>query len=110
MTALETGSTRAPSAAALRRARRFRLPSTTRPTEVDLHLEIDPVKSQRFSGQLRMGLSLTRGTRTLILHAVGLEITEPWIEAGGERLAGEITLDPLREIVRIRFPPNAGPR
>jgi puromycin-sensitive aminopeptidase len=93
----------APDAAALRRARRFRLPGTVRPNEVDVAVEVDPARSRAFSGRVSMQLVLERGSRTLVLHAVELEIGEARARVGDGHWPGQVEVDALREIVRIRF-------
>ncbi len=92
----------APSAAAIRRARRFRLTPDVRPNDVDIHLEIDPNRPT-FRGHVAMGLVLERGSRTLTLHAAELEPSRARALIGERAADAEIEIDPLREVMRLRF-------
>lgn len=105
-----TDDQRPRSAAAIRSARRFRLPAWARPLGVALHLELDPDAGERFRGHVRMEIALDRGTRTLTLHAADLGAIQARAYAApstssprpiGQR--AEVEVDPLREVIRLRF-------
>ncbi len=97
-----SGEGEAPSAAAIRRARRYRLTPRVRPGDVDLHLDVDPTRP-RFTGRVAMDLLLERGTRTLTLHSADLTPSRARAIVGERPLDAEIEIDPLREVLRLRF-------
>jgi len=76
-----------------------------RPTGVDLHLDVDPEGSDRFVGHVGMDLELDRGSRTVTLHAAGLGGFRARARVGtGAWTPAEVEVDPLREVIRLRFP------
>ena len=66
--------------------RPHRLSADVRPTDVDVHVEVDPASSGAFSGQVIHRLRLDRRLRSLELHADDLIVTGAVVEAAGRRL------------------------
>src|SRR5262245_30419407 len=83
--------------------RPHRLSADVRPTEVDVHVEVDPTSSPLFSGHVTHRLRLDRRVRSLELHADALSVTGATVENGYKRLLGRIVRHPERETIEIRL-------
>ncbi len=89
--------------------RSFRLPGGVRPTGYDATLAID-LDGKRFSGSIRMGLSLAEAVEEIVLHAADLDLARARLRTAGRELdAAEITLAPASETAVLRFAAPAGP-
>ncbi len=80
-----------------------RLDPGVRPSQVDLHLELDPGESDRYRGRVGFDLELDRARRTLVLHAVDLRVSRPRAIVDGESRRGVAEIRADRETVEIRF-------
>jgi puromycin-sensitive aminopeptidase len=80
-----------------------RLAPDVRPHEVDLHVEVDPARDDRFAGEVRIALELARPRRTLELNAADLRVGEARLEHAGATLRGRVTPRPERESIEIAF-------
>jgi puromycin-sensitive aminopeptidase len=85
------------------RPRGYRLPSSVRPTEVDVHLEVDPARGSGFRGEVEHRLTLDRALRSIELHAAELRLARARVAAGGRTQRGRIELYPELERAVIRF-------
>jgi puromycin-sensitive aminopeptidase len=83
--------------------RPHRLAADVRPTEVDVHVEVDPASSPTFSGQVIHHLLLAKRRRSIELHADDLAVTGAVVEAAGRRLAGRIVRHPERETIEVQL-------
>ena len=82
---------------------RTRLPSTLRPTTIDLHFELDPGE-RTFRGEARYALQLDRRARQIVLHAADLRISRARLRSSsGHDLVGRIETHPDSEIVVVHF-------
>jgi alanyl aminopeptidase len=63
-----------------------RLPPGVRPTRYALELSIDPSRGD-FSGRARIGVTIERPTRAIVMHARSMTIRSAWLLAAGHRLA-----------------------
>ena len=59
------------------RKRAFRLSPDVRPVEVDVHVEVDPQHSDRFSGTAETLVDIALPQQRIELHAVDLRVTRP---------------------------------
>ncbi len=82
-----------------RRKRAVRLSPHVRPTEVDLHVEVDPCQGDAFEGEVCHRLRLDRRTRSIELHADDLRTSRVRVEASGRRVAARLERRPERETV-----------
>jgi puromycin-sensitive aminopeptidase len=89
-------------AAAKPTLRPHRLSPDVRPTEVDVHVEVDPASSPAFSGEVTHHLLLAKSRRSLELHADELAVSGAVVEAAGRRLAGRIVRHPERETIEVQ--------
>ena len=85
------------------RQRGHRLAETVRPTEVDVELDVDPARDDRFSGVVRHTLEIDRSTRTLELHAADLRVSKPRVTIGERTLRGRLERQPERETIQIQL-------
>jgi puromycin-sensitive aminopeptidase len=90
-------------AAAKPALRPHRLSTDVRPTEVDVHVEVDPASGPAFSGQVIHRLRLDRRRRSLELHADDLSVTGAVVETAGRRLMGRILRHPERETIEVQL-------
>jgi puromycin-sensitive aminopeptidase len=74
-----------------------------RPLEGTVHVEVDPALSGRFRGEVTHRLEIGARHRTIELHAADLAVSAAWIETGGRRLRGRVTLHPERQTAVVRF-------
>lgn len=51
------------------------LPTTLRPTQYDLGLEVQLKPPYQVTGQMQIFVNVTRPTRCMVLHAMGMNIT-----------------------------------
>ncbi|MBW2267785.1 MAG: M1 family metallopeptidase [Deltaproteobacteria bacterium] len=82
----------------------YRLPAGVKPLAVDLHVDVDPQKSDAFRGEVAISIELSGSRRAIRLHAQDLRISKARIETpnGGQR--GAITPLPEVEMIEVRFP------
>jgi puromycin-sensitive aminopeptidase len=74
-----------------------------RPEHVDLHVELDPARSDVYRGEVSIALRLARPKRALRLHAVDLRVLRPRLESGNGVHAGKIVASPDSETIEVRF-------
>ncbi|MCH8133067.1 MAG: M1 family metallopeptidase [Myxococcales bacterium] len=86
------------------RTPRYRLPDDVRPESVDLHVDVDPSKSDRFQGDVSIALRLDRASRSIRLHARDLRVTQPRIRWGDQEMRGRIESHPAVEMIEVQFP------
>jgi puromycin-sensitive aminopeptidase len=86
-----------------RRAPSRRLATELRPRRVDLHVEVDPQRSDAFRGEVAIALTLVRRVRRIRLHAVDLRVTRPRVEVGARLLRGRIHALPGDEMIEVRL-------
>jgi puromycin-sensitive aminopeptidase len=86
------------------RPRGHRLTDHVRPFEVDVHLEVDPARSDAFRGTVEHRLVLDRSVRSLELHAADLRLSGARLHAGGRIRRAALTLYPEAERVVLAFP------
>lgn len=84
-----------------RRTRGFRLPADVRPGEVDLRVEVDPARDDRFAGGVSHHLTLDRSRQSIQLHAADLRVSRPRLESRGRTLRGRLVAHPDRETVEV---------
>ena len=89
--------------------RATRLDPEIRPSEVDLHVRVDPEKDDAFSGTVRIALRLGHATRSIELHATEIQTSAARVTADGETLRGRIDRDPARETIRVHLGRRIGP-
>jgi len=82
--------------------REGRLPASVVPKHYDLILVVEPAAAE-FSGEVTIDLEIRDTTGTIILHAVGLEISKAALKAGDAKRDGSISLDPPNETAFIKF-------
>lgn len=74
------------------------------PFRYDLRLEPD-LSTATFSGQARIGVTVRRATRTVVLNAAELDITAATVEnSAGEAYRATVVLDERTERCRLTFP------
>ena len=88
---------------AARGASRFRLAPDVRPVAMEIHLDVDPNVSDRYTGEVGITLSLGRSRRTIELHACEMRVTRAVVRAGGERYRGRVTARPERETIQVEL-------
>src|SRR5690242_20158764 len=81
----------------------FRLPTSVRPVHYDVELELDPARSQRYRGRVRIELQLVQPARELELHAVDLKLLGASVHAGGRTLRARIELHAEHESARVHL-------
>jgi puromycin-sensitive aminopeptidase len=79
----------------------FRLPSYVRPQRYALELALDPARSRRYSGCVRIELRLERAVSAIVLHAVDLKIRAARIETAEGRLRAQVVSLPEHEALRL---------
>ena len=89
---------------AARTLRPHRLAAGIRPTDVAVHVDLDPQKRDDFRGEVAIELVLDAPHRTVELHADDLKVEHARVEVGGRSLRGKITKHPAFETIRIRLP------
>ncbi len=87
-----------------KKSRRIRLPADVRPTEVSLHVEVDPQHSDQFRGEVTHTLRLGRRRSTLEFHSDGLRISRVRAESTAGTVRGTIVANPEREKIELHFP------
>jgi len=80
-----------------------RLRPDVRPTEVDLHVSLDPARSDDFEGEVTHRLVLTRRRCSIELHADDLRVSRARLEVGGRTRRGRIVRHPERETIEVVF-------
>jgi puromycin-sensitive aminopeptidase len=86
-----------------RRAPSRRLATELRPRRVDLHVEVDPQRSDAFRGEVAITLEVQRRVSRIRLHAVDLRVTRPRVEAGARVLRGRVHALPGDEMIEVRL-------
>ncbi len=84
------------------RRRSVRLSPHVRPTEVDLHVEVDPSVGPGFEGEVTHHLSIARTTRSFEIHAADLRVSRARIEVDGRRIRATLEPDPERQTLVVR--------
>ena len=80
-----------------------RLKRDVRPSEVDVHVEVDPAEGDGFEGEVKHRLTLDRRRRSIELHADDLRVSKARLEAGGRKVRGRIEKHPRRETIEVHF-------
>ena len=100
-----------PSTPARSRARRskvdnarLRLAGDVRPERYAIALELDPQRTRRYSGNLRIELRVKREAAELELHAVDLSVRAVRLSVAGKRVRAKLELRP--ELERIAIVPE----
>ncbi|MEO1203667.1 MAG: M1 family metallopeptidase, partial [Pseudomonadota bacterium] len=62
-----------------------RLGAVVAPSHYRLGLRVDP-REERFSGTTSIDVTLGESVDEIYLHGKGLDVTEAWVDAGGERI------------------------
>jgi puromycin-sensitive aminopeptidase len=75
-----------------------------KPLAVDLHVDVDPQKSDAFRGEVAIVIELTRSRRSIRLHAQDLRVSKARIETSAGEQRGQITLLPEVEMIEVRLP------
>jgi puromycin-sensitive aminopeptidase len=70
---------------------------------MDIHLELDPSTSDRYTGEVGITLQLGRARRSIELHACEMRVSRAQIRAAGEHRRGRIVSHPERETIEIVF-------
>jgi puromycin-sensitive aminopeptidase len=81
--------------------RPHRLAADVRPSEVDVHVALDPQSDVAFEGEVVHRLRLDKRRRSLELHADDLVVTSPLVEVAGRRLRGRLVKHPERETLEV---------
>ncbi|HMI88781.1 MAG TPA: M1 family metallopeptidase [Polyangiaceae bacterium] len=68
-----------------------RLPAGVRPTRYTMDLSIDPSK-KTFGGEVRIGVSLERPLRAIVMHGRGLTVKEAFLHTARGKLVGKSDL------------------
>src|SRR5687768_646424 len=84
-----------------KRARAFRLPAHVRPVRYLIELELDPQRSRRYRGQVRIELELRRACEAIELHAADLRVRGARIESDGRSQRARIDALPEHEALRV---------
>jgi len=95
---------RAKSAAAAPRTKPFRLSPDVVPSDVDLKLELDPSRSDRYRGEVAIEVDVARGRRRIELHAVGLRVGRARVVAGERALRARVVPHPERQMIALELP------
>ncbi|MCP5060325.1 MAG: M1 family peptidase [bacterium] len=85
------------------RRKSIRLSPHVRPTEVDVHLEVDPTLSDGFQGEVVHRLKLARRARVIELHADDLRLSRVRVEVDGRRVRASLLRCPERETVEVQL-------
>jgi puromycin-sensitive aminopeptidase len=86
----------------------YRLPRTVTPTRYDLRLEPD-LASATFIGDVAIEVSVHEPVEEIVVNAAELIVHEAVLEGRiGNRIAGEVVLEPMTERCRLRFAAAAG--
>lgn len=90
---------------ATRTIRPHRLDPEVRPTDVAVHVEVDPGRGDEFHGEVTLDLALGGAPRRVIeLHAVDLRVSDARLAVGDRTLSGKITAHPAFETIRVTLP------
>jgi puromycin-sensitive aminopeptidase len=79
----------------------YRLSGQVVPSRYDLELELDPARSLRYRGRVRIAVRLARATQVLELHAVELALRSASVLVNG--VAQRARIEPLPEQERVRL-------
>jgi puromycin-sensitive aminopeptidase len=85
------------------RSPRYRLAADVRPRIVEVHVEVDPSRSDAFRGEVTLHLDLARAKRAIRLHAKDLRVTRPRVEWNGGAQRGRISALPAVEMIEVGF-------
>jgi len=89
---------------ATKTVRPHRLTTDVRPTDVSVHVEVDPQKRDTYEGEVTIELALDTAQTTLELHADDLTVSGARVTVDGRTLPGKISEHPEFETLRIRLP------
>ncbi len=82
----------------------FRLALDVRPVATDIHLDLDPTHSDRYSGEVGITLQLGRPRRSIELHACEMRVNpRAFVRVAGERRRGRVVPHPERETIEVIF-------
>lgn len=106
-TGVKPRAPRAPRAKARTGTRRdaaFRLDPEVRPIATDIHLDLDPSRSARYTGEVGITLQLRGPRRRIELHACEISVrTRATVHVAGERRTARVVPHPERETVEVVF-------
>ena len=77
-----------------------RLPGDVVPRHYEIRLEPD-LATGALSGRETIAVEVLRPTASVVLHALGLELSEVTVAIGDERRPATVALDPARETARL---------
>ena len=86
------------------KVRAFRLDPSLRPTDVDVHVNVNPQQGPGFNGSVSIMLRSESKRRKIELHAVDLRVSQARVHVKGAVHPGKIISHPERETIEIRFP------
>ncbi|HUR36362.1 MAG TPA: hypothetical protein VM009_01000, partial [Terriglobales bacterium] len=81
-----------------------RLPKDAVPSHYTIKYQVD-LAAGTFAGDETIQLKLAKASPTITLNAVGLNITDAYVTAGGKRYAAKVALQPEQEMVMFAFMP-----
>ena len=84
-----------------RATRAHRLREDVRPTDVAVHVSVDPQRSEDFSGGVTIALVLDVAQKAIELHAADLRVGDAVVTADGEAQRCKITKHPETETIRL---------
>jgi puromycin-sensitive aminopeptidase len=70
---------------------------------MDIHLEIDPTRSDAWRGEVGINLQLGKPRSSIELHACDIRVSRARLRSGGAELRGRIVPHPERETVEFVF-------
>jgi puromycin-sensitive aminopeptidase len=79
----------------------FRLDPNVRAQAYRIHIDVDPSRSQRYSGRVEINVQIAKPVRSVELHAAELEIDSARIAADGGEHNASIALNPARETITL---------
>lgn len=75
-----------------------------RPVATDIHLDVDPARSDRYSGEVGITLQLGRARTRIELHACEMRVNpRAFVRVAGERRRGRVVPHPERETIEVIF-------
>jgi puromycin-sensitive aminopeptidase len=80
-----------------------RLPRSILPKHYDLMLVLN-LPGEEFFGEVTTQIEIRDPTRTIVLHAVELQITKASLTIGDRSFSGSVSLDPRSETAAVGFP------
>ena len=98
------GTKKAAAAKKTGKVRAFRLDPTLRPTDVDVHVNVNPQQETGFDGTVSIMLRSESKRRKIELHAIDLRVSQARVHVKGAVHSGKIVPHPERETIEIQFP------